>query len=450
MLARMITQADLAVPTLGERRYLSPLPMSTVPNDGVGDFVPDDMRVAYDVRFQIGPPSRSGPDAGAARLAAPTLAFEMAGPRQYLFFEPAKTRAAVVTCGGLCPGINNVIRTLFFELTRNYGIREVLGIRFGYEGLNPKKCTPPIVLSSKTVGGIHRLGGTILGTSRGPQEPSITVDFLEGREINILYCVGGDGTQRGAHAIAEEVARRKLPIAVVGIPKTIDNDIMHCRRTFGFATAVAEAVTVIDRAHIEATGVMNGVGLVKLMGREAGYIAAAATIASGDVNFTLIPEVPFELNGSDGLLAKVERRLAARQHAVIVVAEGAGQNLLGDRPDAFDASGNRVLGDIGTFLKKCITDHFANRELPVQVRYFDPSYHIRSCAANAIDSVLCEQFARHAAHAGMAGKTDVLIGFAHGEFAHLPQKTCAGQKKRLSPEDEWWSTVLAITGQEKW
>jgi 6-phosphofructokinase 1 len=443
MLARMMTPDDLRVSTLGERRHRSPLPMSTLPDDGVGDFVPDDSRVFHDVRFRAGDrPQSQGP--------TEPLAFERAGPREYLFFEPHETRAAIVTCGGLCPGINNVIRTLFFELTRNYGIREVLGIRFGYAGLNPKSGTPPISMTSQTVQGIHRLGGTILGSSRGPQDPKVTVEFLKARGTNILFCVGGDGTQRGAHAIAEEIARQNVPMAVVGIPKTIDNDIAHCRRTFGFATAVAEAVTIIDRAHIEATGVMNGVGLVKLMGREAGYIAAAATIASGDVNFTLIPEVPFELEGDDGLLTKLQRRLAARQHAVIVVAEGAGQNLLANRPDAVDASGNRVLGDIGPFLKTSVTEHFAARNLPVQVRYFDPSYHIRSCAANAIDSVLCEQFARHAAHAGMAGKTDVLIGSVHGEFVHLPLKTCTGQKKRMSPEDEWWSTVLAITGQEKW
>jgi 6-phosphofructokinase 1 len=420
--------------------------MSTVPNDGVGDFVPEDARVLYDVRFQAASP----PAHWLVTETTPALSLELAGPRQHIFFEPAKARAAIVTCGGLCPGINNVIRTLFFELTRNYGVQEVLGIRFGYEGLNPEKGQPPVVLTDKMVGGIHRLGGTILGSSRGPQDPRITVEFLHQKQVSILFCVGGDGTQRGAHAIAEEVARRKLPIAVVGIPKTIDNDIAHCRRTFGFATAVAEAVTIIDRAHIEATGVMNGIGLVKLMGREAGYIAAAATIASGDVNFTLIPEVPFKLDGPDGMLAKLGRRLAARQHAVIVVAEGAGQDLLAARPDAFDASGNRVLGDIGTFLKKSIADYFAEHKSPVQVRYFDPSYYIRSCAANAIDSVLCEQFARHAAHAGMAGKTDVLIGSMHGEFVHLPLIACTGQKKRLSPEDEWWSTVLAITGQDKW
>jgi 6-phosphofructokinase 1 len=437
MLARMATQHDLVVPTLGERRHRSPLPMSTVPNDGVGDFVPDEMRVLREIRFRTG---SSPPDA----------AFELAGPRERLFFEPAKTRAAIVTCGGLCPGLNNVIRTLFFELTRNYSIRDVLGIRFGYEGLNPHKGLPPVKLTNKMVAGIHREGGTILGTSRGPQDSAVTVEFLHNKQIDILYCVGGDGTQRGAHAIAEEVARRRLPIAVVGVPKTIDNDIKHCRRTFGFATAVAEAVTVIERAHTEATGVMNGVGLVKLMGREAGYITAAATIASGDVNFALIPEVPFELDGERGLLAKLERRLAARQHAVIVVAEGAGQNLLPDRPIGTDASGNPLLGDIGPFLKNRIGEYFAKRDVTVQVRYFDPSYHIRSCAANAIDSVLCEQFARHAAHAGMAGKTDMLVGFIHGDFVHVPLATCVGDKKRLSPEDEWWSTVLAITGQEKW
>jgi 6-phosphofructokinase 1 len=265
-----------------------------------------------------------------------------------------------------------------------------------------------------------------------------------------LFCVGGDGTQRGAHAIAAEIGRRRLPIAVVGVPKTIDNDIKFCQPTFGFATAVAEADTVIDRAHTEATGVLNGVGLVKLMGREAGFIAAAATIASGDVNFTLIPEVPFQLDGAGGLLAKLERRLAAREHAVIVVAEGAGQDLLSDRQDGFDASGNRLLGEIGGYLKQRITEHFSQRNLPINVRYFDPSYHIRSCPANTTDSLLCEQFARNAAHAAMAGKTDMLVGRWRGEFIHVPLAASIGERKRLSLEDETWTTVLAITGQNRW
>jgi 6-phosphofructokinase 1 len=437
MLIAMITQADLNVPTLGERRFRSPLPMSTAPGDGVGDFVPDDARVLYEICCPAG---KSPSD----------LKFELAGPREYLFFKPSETRAAIVTCGGLSPGINNIIRTLYFELAVNYGIREVLGVRFGYQGLNPQASAPPIPLTSRMVEEIHHLGGTILGTSRGSQDVRVMVDFLKSAQIDILFCVGGDGTQKGAHEIALEIARRNLPIAVVGLPKTIDNDIRFCARTFGFATAVAEADTVIDRAHTEATGVLNGIGLVKLMGREAGFIAAAATIASGHVNFTLIPEVPFKLDGTDGLLAKLERRLAARQHAVIVVAEGAGQDLIPKREESYDASGNRLLADIGAFLKKQITEHFGQKKLPINVRYFDPSYFIRSCPANTDDSLLCERFARNAAHAAMAGKTDIFIGLWHDEFVHVPLTISAGQKKRLSPKDECWTTVLAITAQEKW
>jgi 6-phosphofructokinase 1 len=437
MLTRMITQADLTVRTLGERRVRSPLPMSTVPGDGVGDFVPDDARMSYEICFRAG-------------KTPSDLAFELAGPREHLFFDPAETRAAIVTCGGLSPGLNNIIRTLFFELVVNYGIREMLGIRFGYQGLNPQAGTPPIRLTNKLVEEIHHLGGTILGTSRGSQNVRVMVDFLQSQRIDILFCVGGEGTQKGAQEIALEIGRRNLPIAVVGLPKTIDNDIKFCSRTFGFATAVAEADTVIDRAHTEATGVLNGIGLVKLMGREAGFIAAAATIASGNVNFTLIPEIPFKLEGTDGLLAKLERRLAARQHAVIVVAEGAGQDLIPQHEDSYDASGNRQLADIGAFLKKRITEHFGQKKLPINVRYFDPSYFIRSCPANTDDSLLCERLARNGAHAAMAGKTDLLIGLWHDEFVHVPLAISAGQKKRLSPEDECWTTVLAITAQEKW
>lgn len=433
----MITQADLTVQTLGRRRHRSPLPMSTTPGDGVGDFVPDDLHVLYESRIPAGQP-------------AGNLIFEAAGPRETLFFAPSQTRVAIVTCGGLCPGINNVIRTLFFELTTNYGVREMVGIRFGYQGLNPPEARPPLVLSQDLVEEIHHQGGTILGTSRGAQEPAVMVDYLQSAKIDVLFCVGGDGTQKGAHAIATEINRRKGPIAVVGIPKTIDNDIKFCTRTFGFATAVAEADTVIDRAHTEANAVPNGVGLVKLMGREAGFIAASATIASGHVNFTLIPEVRFQLDGPGGLLAKLERRLAAREHAVIVVAEGAGQDLIPDHPADRDASGNRRLADIGAFLKQRFTQHFAERKLPIQVRYFDPSYFIRSCPANTGDSLLCEQLARHAAHAAMAGKTDVLIGLWNEEFVHVPLAACVGQQKRLAPESDCWTTVLAMTGQNKW
>jgi 6-phosphofructokinase 1 len=411
--------------------------MSTVPDDGVGDFVLDDERVLYELRLRPHTPPSD-------------LSFERAGARENVFFDPPKTRAAVVTCGGLCPGLNNVIRTLFYELKVNYGIREVLGIRYGYRGLNPAVADPPIVLTADAVRNIQHLGGTMLGTSRGGHDSKITVDFLNAAGINILFCVGGDGTQRGAHAIATEISQRGLPISVVGIPKTIDNDIKFCDRTFGFFSAASEAVKVIARAHTEATSVPNGIGLVKLMGREAGFIAAGATIASGEVNFTLIPEVPVSLDGEKGFLARLERRLAARNHAVVVVAEGAGQYLLPDSEQTFDASGNRKLGDIGAFLKQRIADYFAQRQVSVNIRYFDPSYHIRSCPASSVDSLLCQQFASNAAHAAMAGKTDMLVGLMHSEFVHVPLAASVGQSKRVEPESDLWTAVSAITGQSKW
>ncbi len=429
----MLTQSDLAIPTLGEPRYDSPLKF-----DGVHTrFMPDDARVLYQIDYR----------AGDEILG---LGFEKAGARERVFFDAATSKAAVVTCGGLCPGLNNVVRNVFYQLHATYGVPTVLGIRYGYKGLNPEEGLPPSELTSDMVEHIHHQGGTILGTSRGPQDPTVTVDFLVTQGINMLFCVGGDGTQKGAHAMAQEIRLRGLEIAVVGIPKTIDNDIKYCYRTFGFVTAVAEAEKVIDCAHIEAKSVPNGIGLVKLMGREAGFIAAAATIASGEVNFTLIPEVPFELEGETGLLAKLQRRLAVRDHAVIVVAEGAGQHLLDADGTGFDKSGNRKLGDIGPFLKKRITDHFANQSTPASVKYFDPSYNIRSVPAGAADSLLCEQLSRQAAHAAMAGKTDMFVGLWQNHMVHVPLEVSTGQIKRIDPQQDLWTTVLAITEQQKW
>jgi 6-phosphofructokinase 1 len=406
--------------------------------DGVRtSFMPDDARVLYEINY------REGDDVNE-------VGFEKAGARERVFFDASKSKAAIVTCGGLCPGLNNVVRNLYYQLHNSYGVPTVLGIRYGYSGLNPKDGLPPIELTAPMVEHIHHQGGTILGTSRGPQDASVTVDFLAAEGINMLFCIGGDGTQKGAHAIVQEVSRRGLEIAVVGIPKTIDNDIKFCYRTFGFLTAVGEAEKVIDCAHVEAKSVPNGVGLVKLMGREAGFIAAAATIASGEVNFTLIPEVPFELEGDRGLLAQLERRLAVRDHAVIVVAEGAGQHLLSHDEVEYDKSGNRKLGDIGPFLKNRINAHFAERKLPISVKYFDPSYNIRSVPAGAADSLLCEQLSRQAANAAMAGKTDLFIGLWQNHTVHVPLAVSTGQIKRLDPERELWTTVLAITGQQKW
>ena len=301
-------------------------------------------------------------------------------------------------------------------------------------------------MSDELVEDIHREGGTLLGTSRGPVDMKIAVDFLVEQGVNMLFTVGGDGTQRGGQALFEEARARGHALSVVGIPKTIDNDVRFVTRTFGYATAVSEAVRVIQSAHTEARSVDNGVSLVKLMGRHAGFIAAAATVASQDVNFCLVPEVPFALDGEGGLLAALEMRLQRKSHAVVVVAEGAGQELLpggGGR----DASGNLKLLDIGLLLKERLDAHFKARGMEMTLRYFDPSYQIRGCPADTEDALLCDRLARHAVHAAMAGKTGLVISYLNGQFVHVPISEIARGSKRLDLGGELWRAVLSSTGQ---
>jgi 6-phosphofructokinase 1 len=377
----------------------------------------------------------------------PSLQFELAGPREKLFFDPSKTRAGIVTCGGLCPGLNDVIRSIFNEMKYAYGIEDVLGFRGGYQGLDPDASNKPIQLTHEFVDDIHQLGGTVLGTSRGPVNISRAVDNLIKLGVNILFTIGGDGTQRGGNALFQEANKRGYPLSVVGIPKTIDNDVAFVSRTFGYVTAVQEATVVLDRAHIEARSVENGISLVKLMGRHAGFIAAGATVASQDVNFTLVPEVPFKLYGEGGFFAALKKRILDRKHAVIVVAEGAGQDLL-ESPDAErDASGNILLKDIGYFLRDKIDSFFEAEKIPIVMRYINPSYIIRSSPANAEDSILCDLFARNAVHAAMAGKTGLVIGYLHDKFIHIPIELLASRTKTMETTGLAWSAVLAATGQ---
>ena len=325
-------------------------------------------------------------------------------------------------------------------------MRQVLGIRYGFQGLNPASGKPPVALTPELVEEVHRTGGTFLGSSRGPQNVPLMVDFLQDREIDILLCVGGDGTQRAIHAIHEEIVRRGLTISVVGVPKTIDNDIPFVYRSFGFYTALEKAREVIQGAHVEARGVNRGVGLVKLMGRYAGFIAAGATLASQEVNICLIPEVPFALDGPYGFLPSLAERLDERGHAVVVVAEGAGQSLFGG-PRERDASGNLKLNDVGTFLKQRIGEYFQQRGEGVYLKYFDPSYLIRSVPANTSDSLYCDSLARHAVHAAMAGKTDVLVGYWHNVFIHVPIPAVVCRHKSLDPNGGVWIAVQESTGQ---
>jgi len=410
------------IPALGATRVPSPLKL----------WVDESQRVPATILRTVDAPSED------------SLLFELAGAREHLFFNPSETRAGIVTSGGLCPGLNDVVRSLFLEMHHAYGVRDVLGFRWGYQGLDPEHGAEPLVLTHEMVDRIHLQAGTILGTSRGPVDKARAVENLIRRRVNILFTIGGDGTQRGAREFFEEAKRQGHALSVVGIPKTIDNDIPFVARSFGFLTAVEEATKVLQRAHTEARSVQNGIALVKLMGRHAGFLTAEATVASQEVNFTLIPEVPFRL---EGFLKALEQRIVKRGHAVIAVAEGAGQELLGNTGKERDPSGNVRLSDIGLFLREKIEEWFKARNIPFVMRYFDPSYIVRSSPANAEDAVLCDAFARHAAHAAMAGKTGVVIGYLHDLFIHVPIELLATQPKRLDHNSPIWSAVLSATGQ---
>jgi 6-phosphofructokinase 1 len=434
-----VSGTDLQVKTLGECRIDSPLAGGPGARRESQHYVEDCERVLFDDVVDV---AASG-GGGVAEL--PTL--EPAGPRRRIYFDPAKTRVGIVTCGGLCPGLNDVIRGIVLQLTGHYGVRRIVGFRYGYRGFVPRYGDPVVDLTPERVRGIDELGGTILGTSRGQQDPAEIVDCLERMDIDILFVIGGDGSMRGAMRIAQEVGRRGDRTAVVGIPKTIDNDIPFIDHSFGFQTAFGEAARFLRAAQAEASSVANGVGLVKVMGRYSGFIACYARLAEGDADYVLVPEVPFALDGPNGFLAHLRRRVGENGYAVVAVAEGAGQEHFAAGTNGTDASGNACLRDVGPFLRERITADFQAAGQDVNIRYFDPSYAIRSVPANSHDSVYCLQLAQGAVHAAMAGRTEMVVGRRHGRFVHLPMPLIVSRCNQVDPDGELWLSVLEATGQ---
>jgi 6-phosphofructokinase 1 len=423
--------ADLnfTIPSLGKCTIQSPM-------KGVR-FVPDDERMLYD--------SHSSKVTQCLEQGKTLPAMELAGPREKIYFDPSKLKCGIVTCGGICPGVNDVIRALVMSLFYHYGVTTIFGFPYGFEGLSWRYGHTPRELTPQNVNYIQGMGGSLLGSSRGPQDISEMVDTLERMNIRILFAIGGDGTLKGAGAIAAEIKKRGLKISVIGIPKTIDNDISFIEKSFGFETAVTEASKITNSAHNEATGARNGIGLVKLMGRDSGFIAAFSVLADNNVNFCLIPESNFTL---EGFLSALRDRLDRRGHAVIVVAEGAGQDLMSHTGER-DASGNIRLGDIGVFLKNAITKHFKKLGIHINLKYIDPSYTIRSVPATPHDSAFCLLLGHNAAHAGMTGRTNMVVGYWKGEFTHVPISLAVSKRKKIDPEGWFWSTVLASTGQPR-
>jgi 6-phosphofructokinase 1 len=424
-----LAELNFDVSRLAEARIPSPL-------KGIY-FVKDDERILFDTGLRKVKEHVEG--------GKPVPSFEKAGPREKIYFDPSKLKCGIVTCGGLCPGLNSVIRAIVLCLHHSYGVKTIYGFPYGYEGLTYRYGHEPVELTPAFVDRIHEQGGTILGSSRGNQNVGEMVDTLERMNVGILFTLGGDGTLRGAGAIAEEIEHRRLKIAVIGIPKTIDNDISYVQRSFGFATAVSEAGRAISSAHIEAQGARNGIGLVKLMGRESGFIAAYAALAYSDVNFCLIPEVPFTL---ESFLKALQERLETKNHAVIVVAEGAGQDLV-EKTGERDASGNIRLQDIGIFMRDQINAYFKRKGLEFSLKYIDPSYTIRSVPADANDSAFCLLLGQNAVHAGMAGRTNMVVGVWSIEFTHVPIPMATSKRKKVDPEGWVWNSVLTATGQPR-
>jgi 6-phosphofructokinase 1 len=421
------TDPDFTIPRLGECRISSPM-------SGVR-YTRDDERVLYHAQLKDLKP-------WIDKCVDPP-AMEAAGPREKIFFEPSQLACGIVTCGGLCPGLNDVIRSIVLSLYHLYGIKKVYGFRYGYEGLVQRFGHKPLELTPDGVNRIHEQGGSILGSSRGPQDPAEMVKTLEELKVGILFAIGGDGTLRGAQKIGEEAIKRGLKISVVGIPKTIDNDVSFVQKTFGFETAVTEARRATYAANTEAEAARNGIGLVKFMGRDSGYIAAYSVLVDSQVNICLVPEVPFTL---ERFLAELQKRLERRQHAVIVVAEGAGQELMAKSAER-DASGNVKFGDIGIFLRDAIKDHFKKKGVEISLKYIDPSYTIRSVPADAHDSAFCLLLGHNAVHAGMSGRTNMIVSFWNHQYTHVPISLATSQRKKIDPEGALWSSVLASTGQ---
>ncbi len=369
-----------------------------------------------------------------------------AGPKKYIFFKKEDVCAALVTCGGLCPGLNVVIREIVMTLWWGYKVRNIWGVRWGYHGFYTAGDNF-IKLNPERVKDIHQLGGSILGAGRDVFDEKTILEAIVAHGINQLYVIGGDGTHKGIQRLANEIRKRKLKIALVGVPKTIDNDIQIIDYSFGFSSAVQAAVKAIESANVEANCAENGIGLVRVMGRDVGHIAMQASLASRDVNICLVPEFKFDIHGEHGLLKYLfDTRLKEKHHCVIVVAEGAALGV-SDVKLVEEGKDPRSV-DIGKWLKGQIEAYAKEHNQSVILKYIDPSYMVRTVPANSVDRQFCSVLAQNAVHGAMAGFTNFTCGIIRGISVNLPISLVAeGEKNRIMYEDRGWQRLLASTNQ---
>uniref|UniRef100_A0A7S1RYX3 Phosphofructokinase domain-containing protein n=1 Tax=Alexandrium catenella TaxID=2925 RepID=A0A7S1RYX3_ALECA len=371
----------------------------------------------------------------ASRPSATSKGCVRANACKEIWWDPSEVRAAVVTCGGLCPGLNSIIREVTNTLWHQYDVRHIYGIQAGYNGLSNPEKHKPIQLSPDKVRDIHMKGGSILKAGRGGFNPEQICDRLERLGINMVFTVGGDGTQHASHLLYEEAKRRNLDISIVGLPKSIDNDILFFDKTFGFDSAVSTAADIMRNGWVEATSCDKGVGIVKLMGRDAGFVAMHAALASTIVDLVMIPEVNVKL---EDVIEHIDSTLARKNFMLIAIAEGAGQEFVATGEK--DATGHTKYGDIGTFLRDEINAHL--KKSGGRSFYIDPSYIIRSCPIRPNDHIYCSRLARDAVHCAMRGYTGVCVGPIHNIIVIMPSELIASGKRRVKLTSSAWQSCV--------
>ena len=359
--------------------------------------------------------------------------FVRAGPRKEIAWDPIHTKVAIVTCGGLCPGLNTVIRELYITLHHKYGVKFVYGVKNGYKGFYSDNL---VRLDDDIIRDIHHKGGSILGTSRGGTDVKKIVDSIAHRGISHLYAIGGNGTQKGLFEINKEIKKRGLCVSVVGIPKTIDNDLCIIDKSFGFDTSVQEAQRAIQAAKVEIEAFNNAVGIVKVMGRNSGFIAMYSSLASKDVDCCLIPEIPFDIEYDHGVLHYIKECLHKKDKILIVVSEGAGQHYINDPV-------NKNLNDFGIWLCEVVRSNVPN----VCIKYIDPTYTIRAITPNASDSIYCTILAQSAVHGAFCGYTNFIVGPVNGKHAYIPLQMAIHETNTVSEDDRMWFRLISANGQ---
>ena len=347
-------------------------------------------------------------------------------------------KLGVLTGGGDCPGLNAVIRAVVKTAINAYDM-EVVGFMDGYEGLIQNRYRK---LASSDVSGILTLGGTILGTSNRADpfhfpvlqendyiyldRSSEAIRNFERLGLTALIAIGGDGTM----AASERMAQKGLKI--IGVPKTIDNDLMGTDQTFGFDSALASAADAIDKIHSTAQS-HHRVMIIEVMGRYTGWLALASGIAGGG-DIILIPEIPYHI---DVVCDKIrERNLNGKNFSIIVIGEGGEmvvKRMIANSPDQVRLGG--ISNQLATQIEGITT---------LETRVTILGHLLRGGTPTAFDRILASRFGTEAVN--LAHKSDFgkMVALRGNEIDSVPISEVAGKIRKISRESSLLRTAIAL------